>query len=147
MVEAAEKHLNEDEYVWMDVFCHNQHAVGSVADQMEAVISRVERLLLPMSAPVAWFDRAWCIWEVLCAIKHGKKLVFLEYAKNRRYRDFMNVRRYYIDGFKGIEAAGATFQEDKQQILGLAEELFGGLAEANNRIIESLTEQLGPDAR
>jgi hypothetical protein len=143
VIDAASDLLNDGECVWMDVFCHNQHDVGSVAEQMETVISRVDRLLLPMSEP-PWYQRAWCLWEVLCAIKHKKETHFLEYEK--KHRDFRRSRWYYLSGFQGIEESGATFTEDKELIISLARRMFGSTAGADLQIRQMMEEKIGDNS-
>ena len=143
VIEALSDHLRPRDHVWMDVFCHNQHNIGSVADQMEAVISGVDRLLLPMSQP-EWYQRAWCIWEVLCAIKHQKPIQFLEYG--RKLRDYKRIRQYYLANFRGIEASEATVAEDKELIIAFAKSLFGSIAKTDRTLEEFMEQVIGPTA-
>jgi len=63
VIETVGECLKAGDCVWMDVFCHDQHRVGSAVPQIEKVIGRVQRLFLPMSEP-PWFERCWCVWEV-----------------------------------------------------------------------------------
>ena len=46
VIQAVTPHLKAGDVVWVDIFCHNQHNIGSVAPQMEAVICGVKRLLV-----------------------------------------------------------------------------------------------------
>ena len=91
MIQAIEPYLKDGECVWIDTFCHNQHDIGSVVPQMERVIADIDRLVLPMSEP-PWYQRSWCIWEVLCALRANKDIVLVEYAK--KARDMYQIRDF-----------------------------------------------------
>ncbi len=97
MIQAIEPYLKDGECVWIDTFCHNQHDIGSVVPQMERVIADIDRLVLPMSEP-PWYQRSWCIWEVLCALRANKDIVLVEYAK--KARDMYQIRDFYLGGFE-----------------------------------------------
>jgi hypothetical protein len=128
LIDTIQPYLMKDgECVWMDVFCHNQHDVGSVADQMETVISQVDRVLLPISRQ-PWYDRAWCIWEALCAQKHRKRI---EFVWGEKYEGGAEVneleRKAFVSEYRGIAASGATFEEDKELIVNLAVQMHGSV--------------------
>lgn len=145
VIYAAADFLNDGEPVWMDVFCHNQHDVGSVADQMGRVIARTDRVVLPMSEP-PWYSRAWCVWEVLCAAEHGKDIHFIEYAK--KDRDFGKIHASFLRDFRSIADAEATYTQDKELILDLAAQLFGSIGSADAHLRELMYAPLrSPQAR
>jgi hypothetical protein len=116
-----------ESYVWIDLVCHNQHAVGPIADQMRTVISQCDNVVVPMMAQ--WYERAWCIWEVLCAKLEAKPVRFLWAPKLSR--GYKTAYRAYVDGFTSVREAKATYQRDKETILSLVENEFGTIEEAD----------------
>jgi hypothetical protein len=137
---AVKEHLKDGDFVWMDAFCHNQHRVGSVAPQMEKVIDRVQRLLLPMSQP-PWFERCWCIWEVLCAFRANKQIVFIEY--DRKERDMYRIRNYFLSQFRSMWLAETSVAEDKALILQQAQDVFGSIDAADKYLLSKMNEVIG----
>jgi hypothetical protein len=137
---AVKEHLKDGDFVWMDAFCHNQHRVGSVAPQMEKVIDRVQRLLLPMSQP-PWFERCWCIWEVLCAFRANKQIVFIEY--DRKDRDMYRMRKYFLSQFRSMSLAETSVAEDKALILQQAQDVFGSIDAADKYLLSKMNEVIG----
>jgi hypothetical protein len=133
VIEAVTPHLKAGDFVWADVFCHNQHRIGSVAPQMKKVIAGVKRLLVPMSAPT-WYERCWCIWEVLCAFQNNVEVVFVEYA--RKARDMYLLRDTFLSEFHSMMLAETSFEEDKALIVKEARETFGSI-EATDRYFRS----------
>ncbi|EGD74241.1 mbre TPR repeat protein [Salpingoeca rosetta] len=81
-----EKHKNEDDgtkketFFWFDLFCINQHPshrtsltqeqIGTTFKEAIASIGQVLLVLTPWSDPVP-LTRAWCLWEIFCAISRG----------------------------------------------------------------------------
>ena len=121
----------------MDIFCHNQHNVGSVAPQMEKVIGRVKRLIVPMSQP-PWFERCWCIWELLCAFQNKIEVVFAEYS--RKERDMYKIREYFLSQFRSLALAETSKAEDKFLILQLAQAMFGSIEAADRFLLSNMKE-------
>ncbi len=140
VVYAVEEHFQAGDFVWMDIFCHNQHRIGSVAPQMEKVIGRVKRVVVPMSQP-PWFTRCWCIWEVLCAFQNRTEISFLEYS--RKDRDMYRIRDYFLSQFRSIAAAETSVAEDKALILAQAQKMFGSVAAADRYLLSRMDEVFG----
>jgi hypothetical protein len=115
-------------YVWIDIVCHNQHSIGPVADQMRAVISQCDNVVVPMMS--RWYERVWCIWEVLCAKLEAKPVQFIWAPKLSR--SYKLAYRSYVDGFTSVRDAQATYQSDKEAILTLVESEFGTIEEADD---------------
>ena len=72
---------DDDVYIWFDLFSVNQHISDKVDPDwwnksfMNAVkeIGHVVLVLSPWQNPIP-FTRAWCLWEIYCAIVTGSKL-------------------------------------------------------------------------
>jgi hypothetical protein len=142
VIEAIEPYLKDGECIWIDTFCHNQHNIGSVVPQMERVIADIDRLLLPMSEP-PWFERSWCIWEVLCAIHANKEIEVVEYAW--RPRTMFLTRKFYLEKFESIEKSKTSFAEDKALILQNASTMFGSVAAADEYLRAMMIKFIDPD--
>ena len=79
VVDAINQHFKDetDVTIWFDVFSVNQHATDTYGDNTDwwaesfknAVkeIGRVVVILHPWENPIP-FTRAWCLWEIYCAI-------------------------------------------------------------------------------
>ena len=131
--------LKAGTFFCIDIVCHNQHNVGSVAHQMEKVISGVERVILPMSN-FSWYDRTWCIWELICAKRFNKEIKFIEYQ--RKERDYKHIRSSFLSGFSSILHSQTSVPEDKEQILEDAIKIFGSIKEADKFIVGLIKENL-----
>jgi hypothetical protein len=140
VIYAIQQYLRSNSFIWMDLFCHNQHKIGSVARQMEQVIAGVDRVLLPMSEH-PWYDRTWCIWEVLCALRYNKEIVFLDY--DRKERDYRNIHSYFLENFKSIASSGTSLEEDKNEITGAVLDFFGSMEEADHYFVTLMKEKIG----
>jgi hypothetical protein len=127
-VEAVGLRTPSNPYVWMDVICHNQHNVGDVSSLMLKVMSDVDTLVLPMSSK-PFYHRIWCLWELLCAQKLGKKIIFLPYAKH----DFIDAERHdqFFASFRSVRAASATKKEDHAAIMHAINQQFGSSRNAD----------------
>jgi hypothetical protein len=141
VIQAVSPHLKAGDFVWADVFCHNQHNIGSVAPQMEAVIGRVKRLLVPRSDP-PWYQRCWCIWEVLCAFQKNIEIVFAEYAWPLRGMD--TIHEGFLSGFRSIAFAETSLAEDKALILQQAQAMFGSVEAADQYLRSRMKEVFDP---
>jgi hypothetical protein len=139
-IQAVTPHLKAGDFVWADVFCHNQHNIGSVAPQMEQVIAGVKRLLVPMSQP-PWYERCWCIWEVLCAFQNNVEIVFAEYA--RTLRDMYRIRDYFLSGFRSIALSETSVAEDKALIIRQALATFGSIEATDQYLRSRMNEVFG----
>ena len=138
VIYAIEKHL-KSHYIWMDVMCHNQHAIGSVTKQMHDVIAGINQLLLPMSQ-YPWYDRVWCIWEVICALKNDKEIIFCEYLK--KDRDFRKIFTHFLENFKSIAHAETLHKEDKDEILSNVIHMFGSIDAADKYLYDIMKNKL-----
>jgi hypothetical protein len=107
---------------------------------MEPVIADIDRLVLPMSEP-PWYQRSWCIWEVLCALRANKDIVLLEYAK--RARDMYQIRAFYLGGFESIAKSETSVAEDKALILRSTSTMFGSIAAADEYLRTMMSKVIG----
>lgn len=83
MINLLKEHLREegDPVVWIDIFCFNQHSdleiepvwLQNAFSKLIAKIGRTVAVLDSWSQSVV-FKRAWCVWEMFCAIESKGKL-------------------------------------------------------------------------
>lgn len=84
-------------YFWVDLFTVNQHAVHLDLPLLPTIIASVGRTMVmmdPWFKPVA-LSRAWCLYEVLCAITSNSKLN-LSMSKHQReafHRELMRRKK------------------------------------------------------
>ena len=90
-----------------------------------------------MSEP-PWYERCWCIWEVLCAFKNNIEIEFVEYA--RKLRDYVIIREKFVAGFRSIALAETSVAEDKILILQQAVATFGSVEAADQYLHLGLLE-------
>ncbi len=80
---ALEHHFvasQPDIYIWFDLFSNNQHKAPNLPFEwwrdtfLNAIgkIGRVVMVLSPWNNPIP-FTRAWCLWEIYCAVSTESK--------------------------------------------------------------------------
>ena len=82
VVDALEHHFSKepDIFIWFDLFSNNQHKAISFPFEwwrdtfLNAIgkLGRVVMVLSPWNNPIP-FTRAWCLWEIYCAVSTGSK--------------------------------------------------------------------------
>jgi hypothetical protein len=113
-------------YVWIDIACYNQHRIRSVARDMEAIIDAIGSIGFVLThAP--FFERTWCLWELLCAHR-TETPIRLYNIDAHRAKYFMNRP---VPDFKSIAAASATNAQDRDDILTAVTLGFGSIERAD----------------
>lgn len=80
VVDALQHHFSNepDIFIWFDLFSNNQHKAPNLPfewwrDTFSNAIGKMGRVVMvlsPWNNPVP-FTRAWCLWEIYCAVKTG----------------------------------------------------------------------------
>ena len=85
--------------------------------------------------------REYGIWEVICALRFDKEIVFLDY--DRKQRDYMHIHREFLRNYRSISDAGTSIKSDKEEILVAAADIFGSLEATDQYFIRMMKECLG----
>ncbi|EGD78490.1 mbre TPR repeat protein [Salpingoeca rosetta] len=146
--EDGTKHSKQETFFWFDLFYNNQHKealqgltpeqIGAPFKSAIASIGKVLLVLTPWNNPVA-LARAWCLWEIFCAISQESD-VGLEIRLPQHQR--MELREAVLEDHRAItnmlvevqaEKARATVPADKGMIFQ-AIETSVGFAEVNKAV-------------
>ena len=142
---------DDDVYIWFDLFSVNQHISDKVDPDwwnesfMNAVkeIGHVVLVLSPWQNPIP-FTRAWCLWEIYCAIVTGSKLEVAMDSGERQ--DFVSSIRYedgaYMQmlGNINVKKSEAWKVEDRDQIFAAVESMEGGFDKVNSMVCSRMRE-------
>jgi hypothetical protein len=147
LVSALDYHFRDKPniYIWFDLFSVNQHITEKVDPDwwnksfMNAVreIGYVVVVLSPWKEPIP-FTRAWCLWEIYCAIMTGSKLEVA--MDNDEREDFVyNLNddpSRYMQLLADIDVAKSEAWkiEDRDQIFAAVESMDGGFSKVNSMV-------------
>ncbi len=141
--------MGEEVFFWFDLFSNSQHDVmGKDFDWWTKVFSKnvqdIGRLVLILQ----WADpiplrRAWCIWEVACALStHGRLEICLSKSEDAAFlstlcTDFDSIfhKLCLID----VRSATAQKEEDKISILAAIERTVGAVL-VNTQVLNKIQE-------
>ncbi|EGD81117.1 mbre TPR repeat protein [Salpingoeca rosetta] len=153
-MEEEKRHKDDDgtkkeTFFWFDLFCNNQHKesllgltpeqIGAPFKNAIASIGKVLLVLTPWNNPIP-LTRAWCLWEIFCAISQSSDDVGLEIRLPQRQR--MKLREALLKTHKAItnmlvevqaEKAKAYKEADKKMIFQTIENSVG-FAEVNKAV-------------
>eukprot|EP00605_Chrysophyceae_sp_TOSAG23-4_P001667 GSChrysophyteH1.ASY1.ANO1.1829.1 assembled CDS len=152
VVDALEDHFyNEpDIFIWFDLFSNNQHKAISFPFEwwrdtfLNAIgkLGRVVMVLSPWNNPIP-FTRAWCLWEIYCAVKTGSKFevaitpdqytAFVEGITNK------TGAFYQMLADINVEKSEAWSATDKERIFDAVKSSVG-FAELNAMVIGKMRE-------
>jgi tetratricopeptide (TPR) repeat protein len=158
LLDALEGHVPaQDAYLWLDIFVVNQHdalekpKIWWTVAFRDAIrhIGSVVLVLAPWTDPIP-LTRAWCLWEIVSAVKESRPLrIALSSSEERSLRaaivnDFPSVQRALstVD----VRRAEAYFASDRAMILQAAEEEVG-LSMINQVVIQQMRDWLVHVAR
>jgi hypothetical protein len=141
LCDAAGEH--DDIHVWIDFICYNQHALGSIANDMCAVIASMGSLLIP-ATPTPVFTRSWCLWELLSAHRFAAAIDLRVVSNGYRNDKILAVNSLYRS-FQGIENARSISAQDQAEIYDGVIGHFGSLNAANESLLKLIEEKFaGP---
>ncbi|KAK3236481.1 hypothetical protein CYMTET_53368 [Cymbomonas tetramitiformis] len=147
----------EEVWVWLDVFCVNQHVVAERTFSWwsttfrEAVrdIGRTLVVLAPFDNPTP-LTRAWCLFEIFSTVDTGAELELrlssdeeLAFAKALRAGEF-DFNQWVSK--VNLERAEAYNPADREQILQVVESSVG-ITALNTKVLAVLTQWLTVQAR
>ena len=142
---------DDDVYIWFDLFSVNQHISDKVDPDwwnksfMNAVkeIGHVVLVLSPWQNPIP-FTRAWCLWEIYCAIVTGSKLEVAMDSGERQ--DFVSSVRSDSEEYMqmlgniNVKKSEAWKVEDRDQIFAAVESMEGGFDKVNSMVCSRMRE-------
>ena len=158
MLDFADKDVatddNSEVFFWIDVFCNNQHDIGSKSFEWFsstfkdtiASIGTVLQVLTPWDDPVP-LRRAWCLWETFCALEmaesKGTQLV-IRLPLNQRLAFLEGVAKSFDAVTNAlvkiqVQRAEADQPEDRDNIFK-AIEVSVGFNEVNVKVKNQLRE-------
>ncbi len=158
--EAALQSLDNSDYAWVDVFCHNQFAdregssrywIGEFASPL-AVINDLSKVIAIVgsdwAAPLA-LTRLWCLMEMACATRTQTELEIVMTERQRAdllsavMTDNGRVSQALVD-FRAISAAKASTSEnmDRQLLEELILGMPGGYGGVDDKVQEQMREWL-----
>jgi hypothetical protein len=132
----------EDAYIWFDLFSANQHVSNEAgtkywADGFQNAVKEIGRVVVvlsPWEDPIP-FQRAWCLWEIYCAIETESKLdVAMDNTERKSFVKGLveDPSVYYKTLAKiDVEKSKATKQEDADVIHSTVRRLEGGFKKVN----------------
>jgi hypothetical protein len=130
----------EDEFVWIDFACYNQHVYEDISGDMLDVINTIGKLVVAVT-PTPVYNRSWCLWELYGADAIGFT------PELRVYHGYRNDKVQSVNAlyrsFSGIESARSTKPEDERSILSAFIARHGSVEKANAAINAMLERQLG----
>jgi hypothetical protein len=130
---------DKDTYVWIDFVCYNQHAVGSISNDMCDVIASIGSLLIA-ATPIPLFTRSWCLWELLSAHRFAAAIDLRVLSSGYRNDKILSVNALYRS-FRGIENARSVSVRDQTEIYNSFIDYFGTEQAANNGIQKLIEEK------
>eukprot|EP00605_Chrysophyceae_sp_TOSAG23-4_P000662 GSChrysophyteH1.ASY1.ANO1.744.1 assembled CDS len=157
VVDALEHHFSNepDIFIWFDLFSNNQHKAISFPFEwwrdtfLNAIgkLGRVVMVLSPWNNPIP-FTRAWCLWEIYCAVTTGSK--FEVAITPNQYTAFVKgiTRRpekfYQMLADINVEKSEAWSATDKERIFNAVKSSVG-FAELNKmeRIFNAVKSSVG----
>ena len=133
---AAQQDEPEEVYFWFDLFTNDQHNAPALPQlwwktTFQQAIERIGATCLILSP---WRDprpltRAWCLWELLCAVQtQGKLFVLLPPSESQSFKAALN---YNFDSIISalskvdVKRAEAWRESDKQMIHAAVEATIG----------------------
>jgi hypothetical protein len=128
----------EDEFVWLDFVCYNQHTFEAIAADMLRVVEVIGRVSV-CATPTPIFGRSWCLWELLCAHRMKAEVVLLVRPGYRNDK-ILAVNALYRS-FKGIGNARATTPTDQVTIYRQCVAHFGSKERADAEIEQIIKER------
>eukprot|EP00732_Lithocolla_globosa_P001684 Lithocolla_globosa_v1_NODE_896_length_3116_cov_8.460634.p1 type:complete len:802 gc:universal NODE_896_length_3116_cov_8.460634:597-3002(+) len=132
---------SEPMYFWFDVFVVNQHAaVNRTQDwwssSFRAVIESISHVLLilsPWDNPVP-MTRAWCLWEILCAVESIERVKFeirlpkkqrIEFIRSFQEESVLNDPAIRVLGEIQAQKAEAYLETDRNMIFEAIQKSVG----------------------
>ena len=155
---GVEDTKKEDIFLWVDLFLNNQWRASSLpyewwSSTFLSAIGKIGHVLLilqPWDSPIP-LTRAWCLWEIICALKTNAKLS-IHFSKNEKEKFQMKLREdfnYIMKAFCKIDVHNSeSFNPtDKLMIFEAVEKLPGGFKGVNNQIADKMREWIADSAR
>jgi hypothetical protein len=129
----------DEEFIWIDIACYNQHTFEAVASDMDSVIKSIGKIGFAIT-PAPLFNRIWCLWELLCAAQ--AKGCNLQLAHGIGHQaDMIRMENQCFGSFESVVQAGATKEDDRNAILTEIARYFGSHKEADlyiRRLMQSM---------
>merc|ERR1711991_317115 len=148
VVDALQYHFSSepDVYIWFDLFSNNQHKTSSLPFKwwsetfLNAIgkLGRVVMVLSPWNNPIP-FTRAWCLWEIYCAVETKSK--FEVAITPEQYDAFVEgITSDYTQFYKmlaniNVENSESFNPDDKTRIFNAVEIIDGGFSALNSMVI------------
>jgi tetratricopeptide (TPR) repeat protein len=152
VIEALEHHFisEPDTFIWFDLFSNNQHESCKLPFEwwrdtfLNAIkkLGRVVLILSPWSNPIP-LTRAWCLWEIYCAVKTNSK--FEISITPSQHQSFITMitddsgEFYKMLSNINVEKSECGKLEDKERIFS-AVKLSVGMTMLNTIVIKKLRE-------
>lgn len=129
----------EDEYLWIDFACYNQHVIESISEDMRGVIGEIGSLSIA-ATPAPLFSRSWCLWELLSARQTEAAIQTRTLRSGYRNDKILCVNALYRS-FRGIEQARSVSALDQREIFEALVAHFGGAQAADEGIARLIEEE------
>ena len=148
VVDALQYHFSSepDVYIWFDLFSNNQHKAPNLPFEwwsdtfLNAIgkLGRVVMVLSPWNNPIP-FTRAWCLWEIYCAVETKSKF---EVAITPEQHDAFveGITSDYTQFYKmlaniNVENSESFNPADKTRIFNAVKIIDGGFSALNSMVI------------
>lgn len=151
MLEYAEEH--PDVVFWFDLFANCQHEDGQEvrpqewwSNRFRSSIREIGTMLLiltPWNDPVP-LSRAWCLWEILCAVEEAnvELKIKLSTRQSEEFKQAVVSRgaQAVIETMVQVDAekAEAFLQADKEMIFKCVQESPGGFQNLNSLVKDQM---------
>ena len=145
---AAQQEEPEKVYFWFDLFTNDQHNSPALPQlwwktTFQQAIERIGATCLILSP---WRDprpltRAWCLWELLCAVQTGGKLiVLLPPSESQTFKNALNGNfDSIISALSKVDVHRAeAWRESDKQMIHAAVEATIGFSNLNALLIKHL---------
>ena len=125
---------DHDACVWLDVVCYNQHIIGHPALDMNVVVSAMDSIAFAVTHSSPFFQRSWCLWELICAQRSGIYTNFCDQSLRIQRKYFSSEAHLYPPEFTSVSDAVATKKSDQADIMNAIIAAFGTISAADDFI-------------
>jgi len=131
LVSLLEYRFRPDDYVWIDLVCHNQHEIEQLPGQLRTTIEGIGSVQFMINEAIL-FTRSWCIFELLQGHLSGSGMSVQ--VAGGHPTDHLFKLDQAIEQFTSVQTAQASKDTDKQGIDQLVTEAFGRIEDADELV-------------
>lgn len=135
-LDSLEHSDRDNMFVWMDIFCQNQHDTSNVMETFSRAIAQVQTLIfsVPNLVKAQALSRTWCVFELASAVRGNRNIMLI--SENMNKKDVL--KSLEIDESKlcrDIRDCEAKYESDRTMVLEMVEKTIPGGADAVNRSV------------